>query len=147
MDLKTGGESTLFVDGKAFGTYRADWVKAAHHYLVDNVLTACAAAGETHELLMETYAGHYFPESALGGCATGPVMPRRVPGRARKRAGAPLLERCTFGIWNEDAYQLYLDADTLRQLMDRLDPDSLRADKIAKALETFTLLVDFEQPA
>ena len=22
-----GGESTLFVNGKAFGTYRADWIK------------------------------------------------------------------------------------------------------------------------
>ena len=52
---------------------------------------------------------------------------------------------CTFGIWNEDAYQLWMDADTLKQVLDKLDPNSLRAAKIAEALETFTLAVDFEQ--
>lgn len=52
----------------------------------------------------------------------------------------------TYGIWNEDAYQLYMDVDTLYQLVDQLDPESLRADKVAHALEQFTLIVDFEQP-
>ena len=63
MDLHTGGETTLFVDGKSFGTYRAEWVHTPHHYIVDNVLTTCGEAGRTYELLMEAYAGHFFPQS------------------------------------------------------------------------------------
>ncbi len=75
MDLQTGGESTLFVNGRSFGTRRAEWVTVPHHYICDNCLTECAEAGASYDLLIEAYAGHFFPESALGGCATGPVLP------------------------------------------------------------------------
>ena len=144
MDLKPDGESTLFVNGQEFGTYRASWVTQKHHFVEDNVLTTDAVAGTEYEILMETYAGHYYPESPDGGCATGPVLPGAYqdPLEEGKRR---TLGICTFGIWNEDAYQLWMDADTLRQLLDKLDPNSLRAAKIAEALEAFTLVVDFEQ--
>lgn len=70
----------------------------------------------------------------------------RVPIRIRLEEGKRrTLGVCTFGIWNEDAYQLWMDADTLKQVLDKLDPNSLRAAKIAEALENFTLAVDFEQ--
>ena len=143
MDLKPDGESTLFVNGQEFGTYRASWVTQKHHFVEDNVLTTDAVAGTEYEILMETYAGHYYPESPDGGCATGPVLPGAYqdPLEEGKRR---TLGVCTFGIWNEDAYQLWMDADTLRQLLDKLDPNSLRAAKIAEALEAFTLVVDFE---
>ena len=75
MNLTTGGETTVFVDGRSFGTYRADWVANPMHFLVDNVLTACGEAGRTYDLLLEAYAGHFWPQSPLGGCATGPVLP------------------------------------------------------------------------
>ena len=39
MDLQTGGEATVFIDGKAFGTRRAEWVKEKHHYIADQILT------------------------------------------------------------------------------------------------------------
>lgn len=144
MNLNPDGESTLFVNGKAFGTYRASWVTEPHHFMEDNTLTKCAEGGETFEVLMETYAGHYYPESPDGGCATGPVLPGSYQdplkeGERRK------LGVCTYGIWNEDAYQLYMDVSTLDKLLGTLDENSLRAAKIAKALEEFTLLVDFEQ--
>ncbi len=145
MDLHTGGETTLFVDGKSFGTYRAEWVHTPHHYIVDNVLTTCGEAGRTYELLMEAYAGHFFPQSTLSHCATGPVLPGSYqdPAVEGKRA---TLGQLTYGVWNEDAYQLYMDLDTLRQLGDQVNEESLRADKIAGALEKATLTVDFEQP-
>lgn len=145
MDLKPGGESALFVNGRAFGTYRADWVDEPYHYIEDNVLTPCAKGNETYELLMETYAGHYFPDAASGGCATGPVLPGAYRDPAREGARRSL-GKCTYGIWNEAAYQLYMDVDTLKRLLGTLDETSLRAAKIAKALERFTLTVDFEQP-
>lgn len=145
MDLQPGGESTLFVNGKSFGTYRADWVFEPHHFIEDNVLTACAEGGESFEVVMETYAGHYFPDAASGGCATGPVLPGAYADPAKEGARRTL-GKSTYGIWNEAAYQLYMDVDTLWRLLGTLDEKSLRTAKIAKALEQFTLTVDFEQP-
>ena len=144
LDLKPGGESTLFVNGKSFGTYRAEWVKEKHHYLVDNTLTKNAMPGSTFEILMETYAGHYYPECPTGNCATGPVLPgafadTKIEGQRIK------LGNSTYGIWNEDAYQLYMDVMTLWNLLTVLDQTSLRAEHIAEGLEKFTLTVDFEQ--
>ena len=72
MGLNLGGEATLFINGLAFGTRRAEWVSTPHHYMVDNLLTESAVPGERFELLFEVYAGHYFPDA--GGCATGPVL-------------------------------------------------------------------------
>ncbi|MBR3503552.1 MAG: alpha-mannosidase [Clostridia bacterium] len=145
MNLDTGGETTVFVDGKSFGTYRADWVSMPHHFIEDNVLTPCGEPGRRYDLLLEAYAGHFYPESPLGGCATGPVLPGAYtdPKTEGRRV---TLGDMTFGIWNEDAYQLYMDLDTLRQLGDQIDPEGLRADRIAAALEQATLIADFEQP-
>ena len=145
MDLQTGGESTLFVNGRSFGTRRAEWVTVPHHYICDNCLTECAEAGASYDLLIEAYAGHFFPESALGGCATGPVLPGSY---ADPKEGGlrTALGDMTYGVWNEDAYQLYIDMHTLALLGDELDPESLRADRVAAALERATLIADFEQP-
>ena len=145
LNLPVGSEATLFLDGKAFGTYRSDWVKDPLHYIVDNFLPVGEPAGTKHELLIEAYAGHFFPQSTLGGCATGPVMPGAYqdPKKDGERAE---IGHCTLGIWSEDAYQLLMDVMTLQMLMEQLDDNSLRADKIAAALEHFTLAVDFEQP-
>ena len=144
MNLSPGGESTLYINGKSFGTYRADWVRYPHHFFEDNVLTANAWGGEEYELWMETYAGQYFPQAPTGGCATGPVLPGvyqdPLPEGTRRTLGL-----CTFGLWNEEAYQLLMDADTLLKLFDTIPPSSLRASCIAQALEDFTLAVDFEQ--
>lgn len=144
LNLAPDGESTLFVNGKSFGTYRAPWVSERHHYVEDNVLTREAKAGEQFDILMETYAGHYYPEAPTGGCATGPVLPGlyQDPLEEGKRR---TLGVCTFGIWDEDAYQLYMDVQTLLGLLEVVDLSSLRAAKIAEALEQFTLIVDFEQ--
>ena len=145
MNLLTVGETTVFVDGQSFGTYRADWVETPHHFLVDNCLTVSGEAGRTYDILLEAYAGHFYPQSPMGGCATGPVLPGAYtdPKVEGERA---TLGQITYGIWNEDAYQLYMDVQTLSILGEQLDPESLRADKVAHALEQFTLIVDFEQP-
>ncbi|MBQ6517776.1 MAG: alpha-mannosidase [Anaerolineaceae bacterium] len=145
MDLNTGGETTVFVDGKSFGTYRDHWVKIPHHYIEDNFLTVSGHSGESYDILLEAYAGHYYPQSeALGNCATGPVLPGTY---TDPKANTPraVLGQLSYGIWNEDAYQLFMDLETLRLLIDQVDPESLRADKLAAALEQATLTADFEQ--
>ena len=144
MDLQTGGESTIFVDGISFGTRRAEWVTVPHHYIEDNVLSLSAMPGRKYHLLIEAYAGHAFPESKKGGCSTGPVLPGQYA-ELNHPGPRTALGTVTFGIWNEDAYQLYMDLETLRSLGDQLDPESLRADRVAQALEQATLTVDFEQ--
>lgn len=144
LNLNPGGESTIFVNGQEFGTYRADWVREPHHYMVDNTLTRCAKEGEQFEVMLETYAGQFFPQ--IDGCATGPILPGSYQD-PKKDGERVRLGHCSYGIWNEDAYQLYMDADTLVKLLDVLDEDSLRASKVAEALEAFTLVVDFEQDA
>ncbi|MCI6041354.1 MAG: glycosyl hydrolase-related protein [Clostridiales bacterium] len=144
LSLDAGGEATLFVNGEPFGTRRAEWVETPHHYICDNVLTQCGRAGERYELLLEVYAGHFFPD--VGGCTTGPVLPGTMtdPKEEGRRA---VVGRSTFGVWNEDAYQLWLDVSTLTMLMNELPEDSLRAAKIADGIEAYTRMVDFEQPA
>lgn len=146
MNLPTGGESTLFVDGQAFGTYRAHWVSDPLHYMVDNVLTREARGTERFSLYIESYAGHYYPESSLGGCATGPVLPDSYQD-PRVEGERAVMGRCSFGEWNEDGYQLMMDVRVLTQLLDQVDPESLRADVIASALERYSLTADFEQDA
>ena len=144
LDLKTGGETTVFVDGISFGTYRAGWLRIPHHYIVDNYLTEDGEPGRTYEIMLEAYAGHYFPESALGGCATGPVLPGLYEDQAVEGERATL-GQITYGIWNEEAYQLWLDMETLSLLGDQVPEESLRAARIAEALEKATLIADFEQ--
>ena len=144
MDLKTGGETTVFVNGISFGTYRAGWVEIPHHYLVDNFLTENGIPGTAYEIMLEAYAGHYFPESPMGSCATGPVLPGLYEDHAIE-GERTALGSITFGIWNEDAYQLYLDMETLSELGDQAPQESLRAAQIIEALQKATLIVDFEQ--
>ena len=97
LDLKLGGESTLFVNGQEFGTYRADWVAEAHHYLVDNTIATGAKPGEKYHIEMETYAGHDFPD--WESCATGPVLPGSFQG-GENEEHRRVLGECTFGIWH-----------------------------------------------
>ena len=146
MALEPGGESTIFVNGQSFGTYRSDrcnTIFEKYHFYMDNILSSCAKAGETFEIVMETFAGHDYPHP-MPGCCYGPVVDggyeyRQTDGQRRT------LGTCSYGIWNEEAYQLYMDVRTLELLWEELDKTSLRAMKIEAALEQFTILVDFEE--
>lgn len=145
MNLQSGGEATLFVNGEAFGTRRAEWVKEAHHYLCDQLLTMDGRPGQRFHLLMEAYAGHDFPQSPMGHSSVGPVRDGDylLPDEQQTRQ---VIGRSTWGIWHEEAYQLWLDVTALRDLLTVSDDTSLRAARIEEALEQFTLAVDFEQP-
>ncbi len=149
MDIKTGGEATVLVNGKEFGTRRAEWVTVPHHYICDQILTQSGKAGETFHLLLEAYGGHEWPNFQIGGAGvcTGPIRegcidyPVRSESEMRQICG-----ETTYGIWHEEAYQLWLDVTVLLGALEVVDPDSLRADQIEEALEQFTMAVDFEQP-
>lgn len=145
MDIQTGGEATLFVNGEEFGTRRAEWVKIPHHYICDQVLTRRAQSGDRFHLLLEAYAGHDFPQVPTGRCATGPVRPGDYAA-ADEQALRQLMGCSTWGVWHEDAYQLWLDVTMMRDVLHAVDDTDLWAARLEEALEQFTLLVDFEQP-
>jgi alpha-mannosidase len=144
FNLATKAESTIFVNGEPFGNHRTAWATSPHHFLCDNILTQNADVGMEFSIHCELYAGHFYEQSPRG-VFTGPVMPgdfqNPLDGKPYKT-----LERATYGIWNEDAYALWMDAKTLLDIMEKQTDGSLRAAKIADALKRFMLLVDFEKP-
>ena len=144
LDLNPGYESCVFINGAEFGTVRNSWVTMRHHYMVDNVIAIAAKVGEKFEIILETYAGQYYPEAPSLNNATGPVLPGSYQNPV-KEGERITLGKSTFGIWNEEAYQLYLDVTTLHYLWKVMNESSLRAVKIEEGLEEFTKIVDFEQ--
>ena len=129
---RLGGEQLVYVNGKAAGS-----IDKEHKYVT---LTRCAEGGETFSLLIESYAGHGERIENLG-----PVPPERKPvpvvPEHQQRVGESFI-----AVWNEDAYQLLMDVRTLTDLLETLPDKSLRAQKVAKALEDFTHVADFELP-
>ena len=144
MNLNPGGESTLFVNGRAFGTRRAEWVAVPHHYVVDQTLTRCAEGGEHFTLACEVYGGTPLPEQPCGRCATGPVFPDE--GVRMDPPPPALLGKNTFGMWNEEAYQLWLDAQMLLDIHDTQHEDSFLREKISYVLGGMLDRLDMEQP-
>ncbi len=133
LAVDVGGESLIFVNGKAAG--------ARDRQHSEITLAQSGVPGTRFELLVEAYAGH-GPRVAHAG----PTPPDREtvpePGAAQTTVG-----ETTFGIWHEDVYQLWVDVETLFQVRENLDPDSLRVAQIDQGLRDFTLIVDFELPS
>jgi alpha-mannosidase len=124
-------ESVAFVNGtKAFMTGRGQAL----------LLTRRAKAGEKFNILFESYAGHGASPTAGGPVPLDRVtVPEALPTQA-------IVMAATFGVWQEDVYQLSIDVETLVGLMNRLPASSLRTTEVEAALRQFTLDVDFEQP-
>ena len=128
-----GGEQLIYVDGIARGSND----KGRDHV----ILRKAAKAGENVSVLIESYAGHG---------ARLEEMPPCPPERAAVPPVTGLqctVKKSVLAIWNEDAYQLYMDVEILCDLLCNLDAKSLRYQKVAKALMDFTYTADFELPA
>ncbi len=127
------GEMLVCVNGREAGSISGDSRS-------NITLTPRARAGGRFEILMESYAGH-----GPTPCHCGPLPPGRVcvpePPPTQRTVG-----ESSFGIWDEEAWALWLDAQTLLMLRDALPADSLRAASIDAGLRDFTTLVDFETP-
>lgn len=139
MDLNPGGEGTLFVNGHAFGARRADRLDHPHQYIGDQTVVLCASGGETVSVAMEVYSGTPLPAHP-----SRPVFPEE--GVTFDHTKPAVIGRSTFGFWNEEAYQLWLDLTVLRDVHAYLD----RNDGFREALEDgFARLLDkldLEQP-
>lgn len=151
LRVDVGAESIVFVNGAAAGAK-----DHAHHEIT---LAMSGVPGQRYEILIEGYAGHGPRVEGGGPVAYGrPSVPEPGPTQA-------VVGESSLGIWEEEAYQLWFDVETLRYLCghyDRedlrgLDEDSLRqilntndvslrAAEIEQALMDFTTIVDFEVP-
>lgn len=96
--------------------------------------------GKRYGLLAEAYGGHGETPSGTGPVAFG------QPGVPEPPEPIATVGENTFGIWDEEVYQLWLDVETLFETRENLDPDSLRVADIDQALRDFTLIVDLELP-
>src|SRR5258708_22240178 len=128
----TGGDAVVYVNGVAAGT--EDW---AHEHVP---VTHKGKAGRTYQFLAESYAGHGHTPVGHGPVPHGRVaIPEPEP--AQRTTG-----EATFGIWDEDLFQAWMDFETLVQVRDNTDVESLRVARIDEALRRFTLVVDLELP-
>ncbi|MDR1704627.1 MAG: glycosyl hydrolase-related protein [Clostridiales bacterium] len=141
MELNLGGEASLYLNGKPFGTRRADWVLEKHHHLCDQVISHSGVPGTRYDLYAEAFTGHFY--FALPGTAAGPLTDLSVlsPGNYQK----PRLGQCSFGVWNEEAYQLYLDIQALYDIYLSGDKNSLRTAEIGAGLKHSLHLIEFEE--
>ncbi len=133
MDLNPGGESVLFLNGRVFGARRADRMDHPHQYISDQIVCRKAEGGESFSVALEVYGGTPLPDHP-----GRPVFPEN--GVTFTRTGAAVTGRSTFGWWNEEAYQLWLDLTVLRDVHDYLAPhDGFRevlADGFARLLDS-----------
>jgi alpha-mannosidase len=130
--LDVGAEGLVWINGEMMGGRDRE-----HSY---TLLTLAGGTGTTYDLFAECYANHRPIKVGDGPIPHGfPWMPEHPSGRA-------VIGDNTFGIWDETLYQLWLDATTLWELREKLDPTSLRVDEIDRGLMDMTLLADVEVP-
>lgn len=128
----SGGEGRFIINGKDAGG--RDWARPFH------LLTQAGTPGERFDILLEAYAGHGVTTGGGGPSLDGEETVPEPP--AAQRTMLPT----TFGIWQEDIYQAWIDLTTLLELRDHLDADSLRVQEIDAGLREFTLIADPELP-
>ena len=139
MDLNPGGEATLFVNGRAFGARRADRLSHPHQYIADLTVCEKAEGGERVSLAMEVYGGTPLPDHP-----GRPVFPEA--GVPMAGTGSAVMGRSTFGFWNEEAYQLWLDLTVLRDVHGFLDPDDAFREALEEGFSRLLDCLDLEQP-
>jgi len=130
--MDVGAESAVYVNG--------DYAGAVDEYHKVILLTDSARSGEEFSIVLEAYAGHGPRE-----WRSGPTPPDRetVPEPPEKQC---TVNPCHFGVWQEAAFQLAMDVETLWEIRENIDPDSLRVMEIDEGLKDFTLIANFEVP-
>ena len=132
LDANVGGESAIYVNGRHAG--------AKDFGRVHLTLAMRGEPGAEYDILVESYGGH-------GGrpCGGGPVPLDREkvpePPAQQEQVGTT-----TFGIFQEDVYQLWIEVKMLDQMSRQLEAESLRVAEIKQGLRDFSVLMDFELP-
>ena len=139
MDLNPGGESVLFVNGRVFGARRGDRMDHPHQYISDQTVCMKAAGGECIKIALEVYGGTPLPDHP-----GRPVFPEKGVVFTNNSPAATGLS--TFGWWNEEAYQLWLDLTVLRDVHDYLTPHDAFREALEKGFARMLDSLDAELP-
>jgi alpha-mannosidase len=132
LQVELGGESAVYVNRVATG--------ARDRQHTEITLAQKGATGARYEILVEAYAGHGPRVSTVGPVPLGQdSVPEPGPTQA-------VIGQSSYGVWNEEVYQLWVDVETLYHLRNHIDPESLRVSEIDRALREFTTIVDLELP-
>jgi alpha-mannosidase len=124
-----GGQTLLWADGRLLGC------RDREH--VEMTLAMRGVTGEVRP------AGRVLRRPRRLVVGEGPV-PYGVPGVPEPSEPIAQIGETTYGIWNDEFYQAWLDVETLYQTREDLDPDSLRVAEIDAGLKDFTLIADME---
>ncbi len=126
------GEGRVLVNGREAG--------GRDHQHREILLAPRGRARTRYEILMEMYAGHGTTACGGGPSPEGHEMVPEPPAQQQTVGEA------SFGLWQEDCFQAWLDLNTLLEVRNALDPNSLRVATIDAALRDFTTLADLELP-
>ena len=132
------GESVVFVNGKIYGSFDKE-----HTHIT---LTDCSKGGERFEIAMEAYAGHDGLENTLDQEHTKLVLSQEDLKEFPIDTTQKTVKSGSFGIFYDEVFRLWMDINTLYDLRNNLDDNSLRKAKIEKALSKMCDAVDIEQP-
>ena len=130
--LNTAEEMLVWVNGEESGA-----IDIKHRFIT---LTRSANAGDSYEIIAECYAGHGVRNEGAGPVAWGEETVPEPP------AQQVTVGQSSFGIWNEELFQVAMDYLTLYSLVQKLPEKSLRTMKIVEGLKKFTCIADFELP-
>ena len=130
--LNAGEEMLVWVNGRESGA-----IDKKHRYIT---LSRSANAGDSYEIIAECYAGHGARNEGAGPVAWGEETVPEPP------AQQVTVGQSSFGIWNEELFQVAMDYLTLYSLVQKLPEKSLRTMKIVEGLKKFTCIADFELP-
>jgi len=129
------GESLVFVNGIAVGALDRE-----HTHIT---LTQNARAGETYQIAMEVYAGH---GKGLPQDNYVIMVPEVDNSLLDDTTMQKTVKNGTFGVMQEEVFQLYMDLQILYNLSQYLDKDSLRRANIEQAIMEMCDCVDIELP-
>ncbi len=104
-------------------------------------LSLDAKPGQTFDLLMEAYAGNH-----PANCQALPKPHGHVYVPETSSQNIHTMRPTTVGWWDIDAFDLWIDIETVHQIFVHVDPDSTYADRLREAIQQFTLVLDLEAP-
>jgi len=156
LDINVGADCLIYLNDKILGA------NDVNHR--NQLLSVNGSKGTNYEILFESYAGHAYSDMHT----KVPLPKKNLMGKSGSHIGSeirhpsvrvfPLVPdidedekqaitgNSSFGIWNEELYQLYMDIDTLFRLRNSIDEHTLRVQEIDTMLVEFIHTIDFEQP-
>ena len=112
------GESVVFINNKVCGSFDRE-----HSHIT---LCYCAKGGETFDIAIEAYAGHYGDDDLFLRDKVDLVIDGVEISEFADDIEQKTVSVGNFGIFYEDVFQLWMDVKTLYTLRKELDEYSLR---------------------